>query len=117
MAFDTEGNAKGFASSGSDGYLAGVLDAMFGVRLVIRAIVNPAGGRGAARSPARPAGDDHGGAGGRAGPGPGPAGPHPARPHDAGPDADGRPHTRPGGHAAPRPRPDRPRPGPRPGAW
>jgi len=66
MAFDTEGNAKGFANSGSDGYLADVLYAMFGVRPVIRAIVNPAGGRGAARGPARPAGDDHGGAGGRA---------------------------------------------------
>ena len=66
MAFDTEGNAKGFANSGSDGYLADVLHAMFGVRPVIRAIVNPAGGRGAARGAARPAGDDHGGAGGRA---------------------------------------------------
>src|SRR5258706_565283 len=64
MAFDTEGNAKGFVNSGSDGYLADVLHAMFGVRLVIRAIVNPAGGRGAARGPARPAGGDHGGAGG-----------------------------------------------------
>jgi hypothetical protein len=65
MAFDTEGNAKGFANSGSDGYLADVLHAMFGVRPVIRAIVNPAGGRGAAQGPSRPAGDDHGGAGGR----------------------------------------------------
>src|SRR5262249_52992393 len=61
IAFDTEGNAKGFANSGSDGYLADVLHAMFGVRLVIRAIVNPAGGRGAVRGPARPAGDDYGG--------------------------------------------------------
>jgi len=61
IAFDTEGNAKGFANSGSDGYLADVLHAMFGVRLVIRAIVNPAGGLGAARGPARPAGDDYGG--------------------------------------------------------
>ncbi len=66
MAFDTEGNAKGFASSGSDGYLAGVLDAMFGVRLVIRAIVNPAGGG------RHDAGRDDDGR------------------HDAGPDDDGR---------------------------
>src|SRR5262245_2486139 len=61
IAFDTEGNAKGFANSGSDGYLADVLHAMFGARLVIRAIVNPAGGRGAVRGSARPAGDDPGG--------------------------------------------------------
>jgi DNA polymerase III subunit gamma/tau len=73
IAFDTEGNAKGFANSGSDGYLADVLHAMFGARLVIRAIVNPAGGRGAVRVPARPAGDDHGGADGRGQQGPGPA--------------------------------------------
>ena len=38
MAFDSEGNAKGFASSGSDGYLAGVIERMFGVRPVVRAI-------------------------------------------------------------------------------
>jgi DNA polymerase-3 subunit gamma/tau len=62
IAFDTEGNAKGFANSGSDGYLADVLHAMFGARMVIRAVVNPAGGRGAIRSPARLAGDDDGGA-------------------------------------------------------
>jgi DNA polymerase-3 subunit gamma/tau len=49
MAFDTEGNAKGFASSGSDGHLADVLHSMFGVRLVIRAAVQPADGRGVAR--------------------------------------------------------------------
>src|SRR5215813_4148867 len=61
IAFDTEGNAKGFANSGSDGYLADVLHAMFGARLVIRAIVNPAGGRGAVRGSARQAGDDPGG--------------------------------------------------------
>jgi DNA polymerase-3 subunit gamma/tau len=70
IAFDTEGNAKGFANSGSDGYLADVLHAMFGVRLVIRAIVNPAGGRGAVRGPSRPAADDYGGAGGRVQEGP-----------------------------------------------
>jgi len=55
MAFDSEGNARGFSSSGSDGYLANVLERMFGIRPVIRAIVNPAAsagpGRGAARMP------------------------------------------------------------------
>jgi DNA polymerase III subunit gamma/tau len=61
MAFDTEGNAKGFANSGSDGYLADVLHAMFGVRLVIRAIVNPAGGRAAGGGSPRLAGDYGGG--------------------------------------------------------
>jgi DNA polymerase III subunit gamma/tau len=87
MAFDTEGNAKGFANSGSDGYLADVLHAMFGVRPVIRAIVNPAGGRGTTRGPARPAGDDYGRAGGRAPQGSGPAGRHDISRHDAGRDA------------------------------
>ncbi|HEX5188393.1 MAG TPA: DNA polymerase III subunit gamma and tau [Streptosporangiaceae bacterium] len=53
MAFDSEGNARGFASSGSDGYLAAVIDRMFGVRPVIRAIVNPAAAAGAGRSAAR----------------------------------------------------------------
>jgi DNA polymerase-3 subunit gamma/tau len=57
MAFDSEGNVKGFASSGSDGYLANVLERMFGARPVIRAIVNPAaaaGGRSAASSGSTP---------------------------------------------------------------
>ena len=70
MAFDTEGNAKGFGSSGSDGYLADVLEQMFGARPVIRAIVNPAaagGGRAQARRPD----SDFGGTGGRASPDPG----------------------------------------------
>jgi len=53
MAFDSEGNAKGFASSGSDSYLADVLHAMFGVRLQVRAVVQPAAAGGAARAPAR----------------------------------------------------------------
>ena len=68
MAFDSEGNAKGFAGSGSDGYLANVLERMFGTRPVIRAIVNPAaagaagsgGGRSTAGSP-----DSNPGASGR----------------------------------------------------
>ena len=40
MAFDSEGNAKGFASSGSDGYLANVLERMFGARPVIMAMIS-----------------------------------------------------------------------------
>ncbi len=71
IAFDTEGNAKGFASSGSDSYLAEVLTAMFGVQLVIRTIVGPAAGRSAARAVPAPAdgsqGGGDGGAGGQAG--------------------------------------------------
>ncbi|HEX6931436.1 MAG TPA: DNA polymerase III subunit gamma and tau [Streptosporangiaceae bacterium] len=72
MAFDSEGNAKGFASSGSDGYLAAVVDRMFGVRPVIRAIVNPAGGAGGGRGPVRrpDAESASGGAGGRGAPAP-----------------------------------------------
>ena len=54
VAFDTEGNAKGFASSGSDSYLADVLQAMFGARLVIRTIVGPGPGR--RRRPGRASG-------------------------------------------------------------
>jgi DNA polymerase-3 subunit gamma/tau len=53
MAFDSEGNAKGFVSSGSDGYLANVLERMFGFRPVIRAIANPAANAGSGRSAAR----------------------------------------------------------------
>ncbi len=63
MAFDSEGNAKGFASSGSDGYLADVLENMFGVRPVIRAIVNPAAGGGGGRGSARRPDGDTGGSG------------------------------------------------------
>jgi DNA polymerase-3 subunit gamma/tau len=62
MAFDSEGNAKGFASSGSDGYLANVLERMFGGRPVIRAIVNPAAA-GAGRGPARRPDGNPGGSG------------------------------------------------------
>ncbi len=68
IAFDTEGNAKGFASSGSDSYLADVLNAMFGVQLVIRTIVGPAIGRSVARVvPASPDGSQGGGDGGAGG--------------------------------------------------
>ncbi len=49
VAFDSEGNAKGFASSGSDGYLAEVVQSMFGVRPVIRSIVQPGAGKGGGR--------------------------------------------------------------------
>jgi len=73
MAFDSEGNAKGFASSGSDGYLADVLANMFGVRPVIRAIVNPAAGGGGSRGSARRPDGDTGGGSGRAAASPAPA--------------------------------------------
>ncbi|HEX9065398.1 MAG TPA: DNA polymerase III subunit gamma and tau [Streptosporangiaceae bacterium] len=49
MAFDSEGNAKGFASSGSDRYLADVIQSMFGAQPVIRAIVQPGAGKGGGR--------------------------------------------------------------------
>lgn len=51
LAFDGEGNAKGFASSGSDGDLAEVLGARFGTRLMIRTIVRPGAGRERSGSP------------------------------------------------------------------
>ena len=67
VAFDTEGNAKGFASSGSDSYLADVLQAMFGVRLVIRTIVGPGPGRGGGAGLCRrPGGGTGAGPGGQA---------------------------------------------------
>ncbi|MGN6795081.1 MAG: DNA polymerase III subunit gamma and tau [Streptosporangiaceae bacterium] len=72
MAFDSEGNAKGFASSGSDGYLANVLERMFGVRPVIRAIVNPAAA-GGGREPSRRPEGNVGGASGRPASRPAPA--------------------------------------------
>jgi DNA polymerase III subunit gamma/tau len=53
LAFDREGNAKGFASSGSDGYLTDVLGAMFGARMVVRTIVRAAGAGGGGE-PSRP---------------------------------------------------------------
>ncbi|HEX7994284.1 MAG TPA: DNA polymerase III subunit gamma/tau, partial [Streptosporangiaceae bacterium] len=71
MAFDSEGNAKGFASSGSDGYLANVLERMFGTRPVIRAVVNPASAGSAASAARRPDGNV-GGSSGRPGPSQGP---------------------------------------------
>jgi DNA polymerase-3 subunit gamma/tau len=54
LAFDREGNAKGFASSGSDGYLADVLAAMFGVPMVVRTTVRT-GGSDSGGDPSRPA--------------------------------------------------------------
>jgi DNA polymerase-3 subunit gamma/tau len=50
LAFEREGDAKGFGSSGCDQDLADVLDRMFGVRPVIRPV--------AASAPRRPAGND-----------------------------------------------------------
>ena len=74
LAFDTEGNARGFASTGSDSYLADVLQTMFGVRLVVRAAAHPAGARGgSAAIPRRPQ-DQPGSGSARTGPDPEPAG-------------------------------------------
>ena len=98
VAFDSEGNAKGFASSGSDGYLADVVQSMFGVRPVIRSIIQPGAGKGGGR-PVQGGRDDGsastdtgpggrgargGGAGGGAGDSDQPAGaPRPAGPSGA----------------------------------
>ncbi|HET7014125.1 MAG TPA: DNA polymerase III subunit gamma and tau [Streptosporangiaceae bacterium] len=46
LAFEREGDAKGFGSSGCDQDLANVLDRMFGVRPVIRAVVQSGPARG-----------------------------------------------------------------------
>jgi DNA polymerase-3 subunit gamma/tau len=56
LGFEREGDAKGFASSGCDQDLAGVLDRMFGVRPVIRTGVHSGPARG---------GSSGGGGGGR----------------------------------------------------
>ena len=56
LSFDTEGNAKGFGTSGSDNDLADAMEAMFGFRPAIRTIASPGGGRGA-RGRARGRGD------------------------------------------------------------
>jgi len=76
LAFDREGNAKGFASSGSDGYLTDVLGALFGARMVVKTIVRAAeaddSGEPGRASAAGGAGLDP--AGGQDGPAAGPAG-------------------------------------------
>jgi DNA polymerase-3 subunit gamma/tau len=55
LAFDGEGNAKGFGTSGCDQDLAEVLERMFGVRPVIRASVQT--GAPTSRGGVQPAGD------------------------------------------------------------
>ncbi len=45
LAFEREGDAKGFGSSGCDQDLAGVIDRMFGVRPIIRTVVQSGQGR------------------------------------------------------------------------
>jgi DNA polymerase III subunit gamma/tau len=45
LAFDREGDAKGFGSSGCDQDLATVVDRMFGVRPVVRTVVQSGSGR------------------------------------------------------------------------
>jgi DNA polymerase III subunit gamma/tau len=63
IAFDSEGNAKGFVSSGSEGYLANVLERMFATRPVIRAIVNPASAGSPASAARKPDGNVSGSSG------------------------------------------------------
>jgi DNA polymerase-3 subunit gamma/tau len=46
LAFEREGNAKGFSTSGCDQELSDVLAEMFGARLVVRPVVRPGAGRG-----------------------------------------------------------------------
>ncbi|HXS65621.1 MAG TPA: hypothetical protein VN767_22410, partial [Streptosporangiaceae bacterium] len=63
LAFEREGDAKGFGSSGCDQDLASVLDRMFGVRPVIRAVVQSGPTRGGGQS----GGASGGASGGRTG--------------------------------------------------
>jgi DNA polymerase III subunit gamma/tau len=63
LAFEREGDAKGFGSSGCDQDLASVLDRMFGVRPVIRAVVQSGPTRGGGQS----GGASSGASGGRTG--------------------------------------------------
>jgi DNA polymerase-3 subunit gamma/tau len=74
VAFNREGEAKGFATSGHDQVLTGVLGTMLGLTVRVRAVVGTgAGPRGGGRAaPAAPAGPDGGArdrTGSRAGPG------------------------------------------------
>jgi DNA polymerase III subunit gamma/tau len=87
LAFEREGNAKGFATSGCDQELGDVLAEMFGVRPVVRAVVRPGAGRG-------------GQAVASGGPGPDPGAGGPDMGGDAGPNRGGRPSGPGGGSAA-----------------
>ena len=68
LAFEREGDAKGFGSSGCDQVLADVLERMFGVRPVVRSGVGSAPGRGGSSGSDRARSDggrpDDAGAGG-----------------------------------------------------
>jgi DNA polymerase-3 subunit gamma/tau len=110
VAFASEGKAKGFAASGHDQVLTGVLATMLGLKVRVRAAVGTvSGARGARPAPADPA--SRAGASGRA-TGPGAAGPAGAtdrpggaadRPDGAadGPGAPGAPGVMPGGRGTP----------------
>jgi DNA polymerase-3 subunit gamma/tau len=83
VAFAKEGQAKGFAASGHDQVLTGVLATMLGLKVRVRAVVSTASGSHSAQAaPADPA--SRTGASGRAA-GPGTAGPGTAGPGTAGP--------------------------------
>jgi DNA polymerase-3 subunit gamma/tau len=75
LAFEREGDAKGFGSNGCDQDLANVLERMFGVRPVVRSGVGSAPGRGGNQGSDRARSDggrsdDAGAGGGRASGGP-----------------------------------------------
>jgi DNA polymerase-3 subunit gamma/tau len=76
VAFPREGEAKGFASSGCDQVLAGVLSTMMGLTVRVLAVVGTAGA--GPRSSSRPSAADNpapgSGGGGHGGPGAGPTG-------------------------------------------
>jgi DNA polymerase III subunit gamma/tau len=103
VAFPREGEAKGFASSGCDQVLAGVLGTMLGLNVRVRAVV---GTGTAGPGPARPARADapaHGG-GGRGGTAAAPPGSAAVPGASAGPDAaPGAADTSPEGPAADQP--------------
>jgi DNA polymerase-3 subunit gamma/tau len=94
VAFAREGQAKGFAASGHDQVLTGVLATMLGLKVRVRAAVGTVSGSNSAR-PAPASHASRAGASGRAA-GPGPAGPGAAGPGPAGP---GGVTDRPGGTA------------------
>ena len=95
LSFDTEGNAKGFGTSGSDNDLADAMEAMFGFRPTIRTIASPAGGRGG-RARARGRGEADPGSGSA------PAGPY-GEPRGRTPADPDRDAAGPAGHDLPGP--------------
>ena len=95
LAFNREGEAKGFATSGHDQVLTGVLGTMLGLNVRVRALAGTAagprgGGRAAPADPGSPGGGARGRTGSHGGPGRG------AHVRDDPPDGPGTP---PGGPA------------------